>query len=62
MTATLLPGHATTFTIEADTLHCSRPGCHYVAKLASHSEGERCPHCEKLEVPRPGTLERLDSE
>jgi hypothetical protein len=58
MTATLIQGHATMFTVEADTLHCSRPGCHYVAKLAHHSVGERCPHCEKLEVPRPGTLER----
>lgn len=58
MTATLLQGHATMFTVEADTLHCSRPGCHYVAKLAHHTVGERCAHCEKLEVPRPGTLER----
>ena len=58
MTATLLPGHTTMFTVEADTLHCTRPGCHYVAKIASHSEGECCPHCQKLESPRPGTLER----
>ena len=58
MTATLLSGHATTFTVEADTLHCTRPGCHFVAKIASHAAGERCSHCVKLEVPRPGTLER----
>jgi hypothetical protein len=58
MTATLLPGHTTVFIVEADTLHCTRPGCHYVAKVTSHSVGERCQHCEKLEVPRPGTLER----
>lgn len=58
MTATLLPGHATMFTVEADTLHCTRPGCHYVTKITSHSVGERCPHCEKLEAPQPGTLER----
>ena len=58
MTATLIQGHATVFNVSVDTLHCTRPGCHYVAKLAHHSVGERCPHCEKLEVPRPGTLER----
>jgi hypothetical protein len=58
MTATIIPGHATMFTVEADTLHCTRPGCHYVAKSASHSVGERCPHCHKLEVNRCGTLER----
>ena len=58
MTAILLPGHATMFTVEADTLHCTRPGCHYVAKLDCHSVGEKCSHCEKMEVPRPGTLER----
>ena len=58
MIATLLQGHATVFTVAADTLQCQRAGCHYVAKLASHSEGERCPHCDKLNVPNPGTLEK----
>ena len=58
MTATLLPGHATVFTVEADTLHCTRPGCHGVAKIASHAAGERCATCEKLGVQKPGIYER----
>ena len=58
MTATLLPGHTTMFTVEADTLHCTRPGCHGVTKLARHSAGERCATCEKLGVQKPGIYER----
>ena len=58
MTATLLQGHATTFTVEADTLHCTRPGCNYVARIGNWLSGDRCPHCHKIGVNRYGTLER----
>lgn len=58
MTATLLPGHATMFTVEADTLHCTRPGCHGVSKIGVRSVGDVCPTCFKLMVMDPGTLER----
>jgi len=58
MTATLLPGHATVFTVEADTLHCTRPGCHYVTKLARKVAGDPCPQCAKQKHPKPGKMER----
>lgn len=58
MTATLLPGHATVFTIEADTLHCTRPGCNHVARTQLRSAGDVCPLCFKLMLMEPGTLER----
>lgn len=51
MTATLLPGSATLFSVEADTLGCSRTNhCGFTVRRGhpNHGryDGEKCPRCE----------------
>ena len=58
MTATLLSGHVTVFSVQSETLQCTRPGCNHVARLARHAAGDPCPHCHHLRISRCGTLER----